>query len=66
MVENRVLCQLYIVICNLMAVEYIALYTHPALEQKSLTLDLAIVVLHNLQRAIYCSHKKKTPDIQPM
>lgn len=49
-----------------MAVEYIALYTHPALEQKSLTLDLAIVVLHNLQRAIYCSHKKKTPDIQPM
>lgn len=48
----------YECICNLMAVEYIALYTHQALEQKSLTLALAIVVLHNLQRAIYCSHEK--------
>lgn len=56
MVENRVLYQLFIVIFNLMAVEYIALYTHQALEQKSLTLDLAIAVLHSLQRAICCSH----------
>lgn len=49
------------VICNLMAVEYIALYTHQALEQKSLTLDLAIAVLHSLQRAICCSHTQKKP-----
>lgn len=42
-----------------MAVEYIALYTHQALEQKSLTLDLAIAVLHSLQRAMYCSNTKK-------
>lgn len=46
-----------------MAVEYIALYTHQALEQKSLTLDLAIAVLHSLQRAICCSHTQKNPNI---
>lgn len=61
MVENRVLYQLFIVICNLMAVEYIALYTPQALEQKSLTHDLAIAVLHSLQRAMYCSHTHKKP-----
>lgn len=67
MVENRVLCLYYGYLqlngcgCNLMAVEYIALYTHQALEQKSLTLDLAIAVLHSLQRAMYCSHTHKKP-----
>lgn len=45
-----------------MAVEYIALYTHQALEQKSLTLDLAILLYctASLQRAMYCSHTQKT------
>lgn len=61
MVENRVLYQLFIVICNLMAVEYIALYTHQALEQKSLTLDLAIAVLHNYkEQYIVYTHIKNS------
>lgn len=54
-----VLCQLYIVYLQLNGCRvHSFIYTHQALEQKSLTLALAIVVLHNLQRAIYCSHEK--------
>lgn len=61
MVENRVLYQLFIVICNLMAVEYIALYTHQALEQKSLTLDLAILLYCTVYKEQYIVHTQKKP-----
>lgn len=47
-----------------MAVEYIALYTHQALELKSLTLDLAILLYCTVYNEQYAVHtRKKTPNI---